>query len=138
VPSNSERVQLKINVTEEEKTWAEELARDAGKTVTDLLRDHIRSTHAEKVRKEKHMQKTDIVKLSDEEVWLYQRIRKGGPLGEALSIESIDYAARVQFGDEILFSLGPMLTRLREGGFIRRVGPSGRDYEAGPKKAPRS
>jgi hypothetical protein len=73
---------------------------------------------------------SESTKLSTEESWLYRRIQRGGPLGEPLPIEIIDHDARVKFGDEIVFTLGDMLKKLRETGWVRRAGEGGREYEA--------
>ncbi|HXX69856.1 MAG TPA: hypothetical protein VEK07_21930 [Polyangiaceae bacterium] len=129
-------LQLKILVSEQEKEWLDELARDAESTVAEFLRAHIRSAHAEKVRRATRMESQPI-KLSTRERWLYDRIKKGGPLGEPLSIESLDHDSRAEFGDEIVFERSGILTKLREAGFIRRVGPQGRDFEATSKKLPK-
>jgi hypothetical protein len=120
--------QLKLLVTDDEKQWAEEIAKDAGKSVSDLIRAFIVTAHVAKERREKRMN-TQHVKLSYEETWLYQRIQRGGPLGEPLTIERLDHDSRVKFGDEIVFSRGDMLKKLREGGYIRRS-DVGQAYEA--------
>jgi hypothetical protein len=126
---------LTVMLSDDEKTWLDELSNDAGVTMAEYLRNTIRDAHVGMARKgrEGSTGKAKPV-LSDRDLWLWRRIQKGGPLGEAVSIERIDHDARVEFGDDVVFFLGEMLTRLREAGYIRKAA-SGRDYEP-VRKAP--